>query len=271
MQYKALEDEVKPMITKNIRDLENILPREYHLEKQWYFRSWKLDKRKLVQWKVTGDSQIFTRNHQIDLDPELLLFEGIAIDNSGSMGDVGTEWSPLREAVKSAIIRARTLEHFDVHFSILVFNTDVREVMSFWEKYTSKKNIIPSRLMRAVTSPWGTDMGKPLELMESRISEFEARGGKWRYGNITFIGDGEPTNGKTGWALKKLIERVGQKYPITAYYISWWSQNSWALGDYFGEENIEVIPDVSDLSSAMMRTFNTKLRKKLHQITSYNS
>jgi hypothetical protein len=79
------------MIAKNIRDLENILPREYHLEEQGYFRSGKLDKRKLVQWKVMGDSQIFTRNHQIDLEPELLLFEGIAIDNSGSMGDVGTE------------------------------------------------------------------------------------------------------------------------------------------------------------------------------------
>ncbi|MBP9780094.1 VWA domain-containing protein [Candidatus Gracilibacteria bacterium] len=270
-QYKALEDEVKPMITKNIRDLENILPREYHLEEQGYFRSGKLDKRKLVQWKVTGDSQIFTRNHQVDLDPELLLFEGIAIDNSGSMGDVGTPGSPLREAVKSAIIRARTLEHFDVQFSILVFNTEVHEVMKFGEKYTSKKNTIPSRLMRAVKSPGGTDMGKPLELMESHISEFEAQGGKGRYGNITFIGDGEPSHGKTGKDLKKLIGRIGSRFPITAYYISGGSQNSGALGGYFSPENVEVIPDVSELSSAMMRTFNTKLRKKLHQITSYNS
>lgn len=269
--YKELEDEVKPMIARNIRDLENILPREYRLEEEWYFRSGKLDKRKLVQWKVSGDNKIFMRNAQVDLDTELLLFEGIAIDNSGSMGDVGTQGSPLHEAVKSAIIRARTLEYFDVQFSIIVFNTDVHEVMKFWEKYTSKKNTIPSRLMRAITSPWGTDMSKPLELMESRISEFESNGGKWRYGNITFIGDGEPTHGKTGKDLKKIIERIGTRFPITAYYISGGSQNSWALDGYFWQDNVEVITDVADLSSAMMRTFNSKLRKKLNQITFFTS
>jgi hypothetical protein len=269
--YRSIEEELQPMIAKNIRDLENILPREYRLEEEWYFRSGKLDKRKLVQWKISGDSKIFMRNAQIDLDPELLLFEGIAIDNSGSMGDIDTEWSPLREAVKSAIIRARTLEHFDVNFSILVFNTDVHEVMKFGEKYTSKKNTIPSRLMRAIHNRWWTNISKPLEKMESSIQEYQSTWWKWRYGNITFIWDGEPTHGKTGKDLKNLIDRIRSKFPVTAYYISWWSQNSWELDSYFGTDNVEVISDVGELSSAMMRTFNRKLRKRLSQITSYNS
>lgn len=269
--YKSLEEEVRPMIAKNIRDLENILPREYILEEEWYFRSGKLDKRKLVQWKISGDSKIFTRNSQVDLDPELLLFEGILIDNSGSMGDVNVTWSPLREAVKSAIVRARTLEHFDVHFSIMVFNTEAHEVMKFGEKYTSKKNIIPSRLMRAVHDRWWTDISKPLEHMESLIQGYQSGWWNWRYGNITFIGDGEPTHGKTGKDLKKLIERIWTRYPITAYYISWWSQSSWALGSYFWEDNVEVIQNVDELSSAMMRTFNRKLKNRLTQMTSYNS
>lgn len=149
--YKELEEEVQPLIARNIRDLENILPRKYYLQETGYFRAGKLDKRKLVQWKISGDSQIFTRNLEETLDPELLLFEGIVIDKSGSMGTIDTDGSPLREAIKSAIIRAKTLEHFDVHFSIIVFDTEPTEVMSFGEKFTTKKNTIPSRIMRAVS------------------------------------------------------------------------------------------------------------------------
>ena len=269
--YKDLEEEVQPFITRNIRDLDEILPREYKMEEEWYFRSGKVDSRKLVQWKISGDTKIFTRNALHELDPNLLLFEGIVIDKSGSMGNINTVWSPLREAVKSAIIRAKTLEYFDVQFSILIFHTDVDEVMSFGEKFTSKKNTIPARIMRSVSDSGGTDISKPLEMMQDRITEFETHGGKWRYGNITFIGDGEPTGGKTGKDLTKLIERINKRFPITAYYISGWSQNSWALDGYFWSENVEVISDVSELSSAMMRTFNRKLRQKINQITSYDS
>lgn len=79
------------------------------------------------------------------------MFETIVIDRSGSMGKFEDKNSPLREAVKAAIIRAKVLEHFKVHFSIVIFDTDMEEVMEFGDKFSNRgKNNVPSKLMRAV-------------------------------------------------------------------------------------------------------------------------
>jgi hypothetical protein len=59
------------------------------------------------------------------------MFETILIDRSGTMGKFEENNSPLREAVKAAIIRAKVLEYFKVNFSIIMFDTDIEEVMSF--------------------------------------------------------------------------------------------------------------------------------------------
>jgi len=54
----------------------------------------------------------------------------------------------LREAVKAAIIRAKTLEYFDVQFSILFFASGVVEIMKFGEKFSDRRSMIPAKLMR---------------------------------------------------------------------------------------------------------------------------
>ena len=140
-EYKQLEAEVEPEVRKQIRELQKILPVNYQIltnEKDVY-RSWpKLDCNKLTEFAVTWDPLIFRRNHEVRESNEINMFETIIIDTSWSMWSIDSYWSILRESIKAAIIRAKVLEHFKVEFSIVLFWDRIDEVMTFWEKFSSK-------------------------------------------------------------------------------------------------------------------------------------
>lgn len=68
----------------------------------------------------------------------------------------------MREAVKAAIIRARTLEHFHVQFSLMFFDEITEEVMSFGDKWSDKRAKIPARLMRGAAHSGGTNISAGL-------------------------------------------------------------------------------------------------------------
>jgi hypothetical protein len=84
-QYKALEQEVMPEVRKQIEELKKILPPQYLIsrdEDHTYYSGARLDRSKLVDRKVNGETKLFQRS-QIELDrQEINMFETIIIDRS---------------------------------------------------------------------------------------------------------------------------------------------------------------------------------------------
>ncbi|MEI7557570.1 MAG: hypothetical protein WCJ45_01655 [bacterium] len=154
MIYKGLEKEVEPQVRKQIAELQKLLPTQYQILKDddnFYRSGYSMDRNKLVHWKITGDNKIFKRN-KTELDSnEINMFETIMIDKSGSMGSFGDQNSPLRNAIKAAITRAKVLEHFKVQMNIVIFGDKIEEVMMFGEQFSDRTTKIPSRLMRIAT------------------------------------------------------------------------------------------------------------------------
>lgn len=154
MIYKGLEKEVEPQVRKQIAELQKLLPPQYQILKDddnFYRSGYSMDRNKLVHWKITGDNKIFKRN-KTELDSnEINMFETIMIDKSGSMGSFGDQNSPLRNAIKAAITRAKVLEHFKVQMNIVIFGDKIEEVMTFGEQFSDRTTKIPSRLMRIAT------------------------------------------------------------------------------------------------------------------------
>ena len=140
----------------------------------------------------------------------------------------------MREAIKAAIIRAKTLEHFKVDFSIVIFDDDIEEIMEFGEKFTAKRTKIPAKLMRALEKSGGTNISAPLLYAQANMKKYSKKQGKKAVGNITFIGDGKPYGGITGDELVNIIKTIKKQFPITAFYISEYSQNGEELERYFG-------------------------------------
>nr|MDD3720710.1 transglutaminase domain-containing protein [Candidatus Gracilibacteria bacterium] len=277
--YKELEKELEPEVKKQIKALEKILPPVFRIEEDrdnHHKSGTKIgNSGKLVNYAVTGDERIFRRNKEIAEINEINMFETIIIDRSGSMGNFETPNSPLREAIKAAIIRAKVLEYFKVNFSIVIFDTEMEEIMEFGEKFSDKrKNNIPSRLMRAIMKSGGTDIGQPLSYVFESMKRYARKNGQKSFGNISFLGDGEPTNGLKDSVLKALIKQIrGQNFGLTAYYINGSSQNISGLQEYFGDETsggTVVVRNVSELTEKLIGAYNENLRKIIKRYSNKN-
>lgn len=268
--YKELEIEIAPEIKKQIKALEKILPPIFHTvpnEDEYFASGHKLwDTGKLIEYELTGDNKIFRREKEKKNSNEINMFETIIIDRSGSMGRFEERNSALREAVKAAIIRAKVLEHFKVNFSIIIFDTKLEEVMEFGETFSSKKkNNIPSRLMRAVMKSDGTDIGQPLTYTFSAMKKYAKKIWGKAFGNISFLGDGEPTDGLKDSPLQMLIEEIrNEGFGLTAYYINGSSQQRNELQKYFGSEEswgTVIVPNVKELTEKLIGSYNANLKK----------
>ncbi|MDR0860139.1 MAG: hypothetical protein LBO09_04050 [Candidatus Peribacteria bacterium] len=151
-EYKKLEKEVRPEVKKQIAELQKILPPNYLIqrdEETYYHSGAKLDRNKLVDRKVNGDTKLFHRSEIREEVQEINMFETIMIDRSGSMGGFRDKTSPFFQSIKAAITRAKVLEHFKVEMSIVIFDDSIDEVMHFGETFSDRKTHIPSKLMRA--------------------------------------------------------------------------------------------------------------------------
>lgn len=269
--YKDLEKEVAWEVKKQISALERLLPPKYKLtpdDRRHKSGGLLADTGALVNHALTNDPNVFRRTKQ-DKDPtEINMYETIVIDRSGSMGNFASHGSALRESVKAAIIRAKVLEHFKVDFSILFFDDNVESVMDFWEKFSDKRKCsVPSRLMRALEKSWGTNISAPLTYTWQAMKDERRK--KWwsHFGNITFIGDGEPQSWLIWWALTWLIDQMRRDgFGITAYYIGWWRRD--ALEWYFWKAEAwwtVIVPNISELTPALIASYNTWLKKTLHR------
>ncbi|EKE27731.1 MAG: hypothetical protein ACD_3C00163G0003 [uncultured bacterium (gcode 4)] len=268
--YKELEKELEPEVRKQIRELEKILPPKYKVAKdeQNYHASWNSlwNTWKLIEHHLTWDPKVFQRNAAERDSNEINMYETIIIDRSWSMGKFTEEGSPIREAVKAAIIRAKVLEHFKVNFSILIFDTELEEVMEFGEKFSERwKCLIPSKLMRSVMKNWWTDIGKPLSYAFNTMREYSKKNWLKSFWNISFIGDWRPTDWLRWASLKWLINQIRSAgYWLTAYYINWSDQDVWELQEYFWSEEswwTIVVPNVKELSWKLIWSYNKNLRK----------
>lgn len=268
--YKELERELEGEVKKQIRALEKILPPKFHTinNDQEHFASgsrlW--ESWRLIEYELTGDQKVFRRDREVRESNEINMFETIVIDRSGSMGSFESPNSPLREAIKAAIIRAKVLEHFKVNFSIVIFDTEMEEVMEFGEKFSDRKrNNIPSRLMRAVMKSGGTDIGQPLTYTLESMKRYARKNGMKSFGNISFLGDGEPTNGLRDSWLKALITEIRKSgFGLTAYYINGSSQRMDGLESYFGSKEsggTVTVPNVKELTDKLIGAYNENLRK----------
>jgi hypothetical protein len=86
--YKEIEKSVMPEVRRQIEELQRILPPNYitSRDEENYYRSGsRLDRRKLVDRKVTGNTKIFQRSRVNQETQEINMFETIIIDRSGSM------------------------------------------------------------------------------------------------------------------------------------------------------------------------------------------
>lgn len=277
--YKELEKELKPEIKKQIKELEKILPPTYRIEEDAdnYHKSWNRvwGAKKLVQYEVTKDERVFRRNKEVAETTEINMFETIVIDRSWSMWKFDEDNSPMRETVKAAIIRAKVLEYFKVKFSILIFDTDIEEVMGFWEKFSEKrKNNIPARLMRAVMKSWWTDIWKPLAYTFESMKKYAKKTWLKSFWNISFLWDWEPTDWLKDNELKWLINQIkDSSFWLTAYYINWSSQNMTWLQDYFWSEEswwTVIVWDIKELTSKLIWAYNENLKKIIKRYTNKN-
>gem|GEM_PF-1915033 len=84
-QYKSLEQEVMPEVRRQIEELKRILPPQYLInrdEENYYNSGARLDRNKLVDRKVNGETKLFQRS-KIEMDSqEINMFETIIIDRS---------------------------------------------------------------------------------------------------------------------------------------------------------------------------------------------
>jgi hypothetical protein len=171
-QYKQLEKEVRPEVKKQIAELQKILPPNYLIqrdEENLYHSGSKLDRTKLVNRKITGDTKLFHRSEIKQEVTEINMFETIIIDRSGSMGSFSSQSSPFFQSIKAAITRAKVLEHFKVQMGIVVFDDSIDEVMKFGETFSDRKTHIPSKLMRAATKRSGGNSQEPITLVYSNM------------------------------------------------------------------------------------------------------
>lgn len=274
--YKDLEKEIETEVKKQIRVLEKILPPSFKIvnDNQNYHKSWpKLwNTWKLIEYHLIWNTKIFTRNKEVKDTQEINMFETILIDRSGTMGKFEENNSPLREAVKAAIIRAKVLEYFKVNFSIIMFDTDIEEVMSFWEKFSDKrKNNIPARLMRAVMKGGWTDIWKPLTYTFDSMKKYAKKNWLKSFWNISFLWDWSPTDWMKWNTLNVLIDEIRQQnFWLTAYYINGSLQNVSWLQQYFGTEEswwTVVVWNVSELTEKLIWNYNTKLKQTLKRYT----
>lgn len=267
-EYKELEKEVEPEVKKQIKELKRILPANYQYKddetqryRSWYTLEWD----KLVDYYVTWDTNIFIREEEVREHNEINMFETILIDTSWSMGSFWSNHSILRESVKAAIIRAKVLEHFKVDFSIVLFWDRIREVMSFWEKFSSKwKCLIPSKLMRAVYESWWNSQ-EPISYVYDTMMEMMKKK-KWRsFGNISFIGDGDLYQWCEVPKLKAKIDDLKKReFWVTAYYIN--SSRTPLLWYYFWEKDWEDVIYArwcKELSKSIIESHRKHLRKKI--------
>lgn len=269
-EYKELEAEVEPEVKKQIRELQKILPVEYQIVKDdtQHYKSWiDIDWSKLLYFRLTWDSKIFIRNKEVRQGNEINMFETIIIDTSWSMGSFGTPWSILRESVKAAIIRAKVLEHFKVDFSIVLFGSDLCEVMRFGEKFSSKwKCNIPAKLIRAIhTLSWGCNSSEPISYVYQNMMN-QLKKHHWKsFGNISFIWDWDLYSGTKRPDLKDMIDRLKQSgFWVTAYYIN----DSWSnlIDYYFGKPEdwgAVYALDSKELAMKIIEAHKTHLKKKI--------
>jgi hypothetical protein len=267
-EYKQLEAEVEPEVRKQIRELQKILPVKYQIltnEKDIY-RSWpKLEWSKLAEFAVTWDPLIFRRNHEVRETNEINMFETIIIDTSWSMWSVDYPWSILRESIKAAIIRAKVLEHFKVDFSIVLFWDRVDEVMSFWEKFSSKKKCsIPARLMRAAHQSWGNSREPISYVYQNMLKQYKKN--RWKsFGNVSFIWDGDLYSWMQRPELKAMIEDLKRRwFGLTAYYIN--DSRSRLIDYYFGSQAdwwAVYAWSSKELSKEIIEAHKTHLKKKI--------
>ena len=271
-EYKELEAEVEPEVRRQIRELQKILPVQYQIvrdESQTY-RSWPmLDWTKLTEFAVTWDPLVFKRNHEVRESNEINMFETIVIDTSGSMWSFTTPWSILRESIKAAIIRAKVLEHFKVDFSIILFGDQMNEVMSFGEKFSSKRKcLIPSKLIRAAHISWWNSREPISYVYQNMLRQFKKN--RWKsFWNISFIWDWDLCNGQKRSDLKAMIEDLRHRgFWVTAYYINtrWSDLFEYHFGIPEGWGTIYAW-DARELSKEIIEAHKTHLKKKIKKYT----
>lgn len=267
-EYKQLEREVEPEVKRQIKELEKILPANYQYkeDESQRYRSWyALDDSKLVDYYVTWGTNIFIRDEEVREHNEINMFETILIDTSWSMWNFWTNWSILRESIKAAITRAKVLEHFKVDFSIVLFWDTIREVMSFWEKFSSKwKCLIPSKLMRAAYD-WCGNSQEPISYVyDTMIKMLKKK--RWKsFGNISFIGDWDLYNFEKIPELKAKIDDLKKRgFWVTAYYIN--NERTPLLWYYFWEnewEDVVYARWCKELSKNIIESHRKHLRLKI--------
>lgn len=274
--YKALEQELKPQVRQQIRVLEKILPANYKTvqNEDEYFSSgsniWDIGK--LINYTLIWDDKIFQRNKEKRESSELNMFETIIIDRSWSMWNFSDLGSALRETVKAAIIRAKVLEHFKVNFSIVFFDDNLEEVMSFGEKFSAKKrNNIPSRLMRAAQESGGTNIWEPLAYTMKSMKNYSKKNNLKSFGNISFLWDGEPVSWLQWEWLKSLIREIRKTwFGLTAYYINGSQQNRWKLEWYFWDEEsgwTVLVLSIQELTEKLISSYNANLKHIIKRYT----
>ena len=266
--YKQLEKEVEPQVKKQIAELQKLLPPSYQIlkdEENFYRSGYNMERNKLVHWKVTGDNKIFKRNKTELENNEINMFETIMIDKSGSMWSFGDKNSPIRNAIKAAITRAKVLEHFKVQMSIVIFGDKIEEVMSFGEQFSNRSTKIPSTLMRVVTTGSWWNSQEPMTYTYSTMKrKMKELGGK-SFGNISFIGDGDLYQFQEIPQLKLLIQDLKKSgMGVTAYYINNSQQKMPLINYYFGspeDGGAVYAKDVEDLSSKIVNAHRTHLSR----------
>ena len=273
--YKEIEKSVMPEVRRQIEELQRILPPNYitSRDEENYYRSGsRLDRRKLVDRKVTGNTKIFQRSRVNQETQEINMFETIIIDRSGSMWSRKDENSPLSQSVKAAVIRAKVLEHFKADMSIVIFSDSLEEVMSFWETFSDRKTHIPSKLMRAYRGRAGGNSQEPITHVYTTMKE-RMRQLWWKsFGNISFIGDGDLYNFQQVPQLKAMIDDLKKEWMwVTAYYINNNERKMPLIEYYFGnvqDGNAVYAKDTKDLSAKIIGNHKTRLnlliKKYLH-------
>lgn len=272
-EYDEIREEVMPLVDEWFDFFVSRLPKIQSIDFDEDVRTMRgrFDRRSISRPRNLLFGQ--TQNPLIiERSTEPRYMASIVIDISGSMG------GRMRDARKLLIFFAELFEKISeefgyIKFSISAFDTSVELIKDFDHEYASsnrynfgnQEKTVKVRLMEMTMARGGTDMGKAVWEANKKLNEAKAEHPDY-LSSLYTISDGETGGELAGENLKRFLE--GQQ----EFWGEWWGDHmkcgfmlgpesqKGVLSQYFGEDNAEAVPNISDLIEKVMNRFDEDIQ-----------
>lgn len=273
-EYEGIREEVMPLVDEWFAFFASRLPKieEPDFDEDVHTMRGRFDRRSISRPRNLIFGQ--TQNPQvINRSTEPRFMASIVIDISSSMG------SRMRDARKLLIFFSELFEKISkefgyIKFSISAFDTQVELIKDFDHEYSSSnrydyggnEKTVKVRLMETTMARGGTDMGKAVWDANKKLNEAKLKHPDY-LSSLYTISDGETGGELAGENLRRFLEGEQE------FWGEWWGDHmkcGFMLGEenqkailakYFGENNSEAVPEISELIEKVMNRFDEDVQE----------